>query len=55
MSFLLDQTRRQFLGNSSTGIGTAALATLLNPGDSPGAQNPELAKQNGRLVDFPHQ
>jgi len=26
------QTRRQFLGRSATGIGTAALASLLNPG-----------------------
>ena len=30
MSLLLDQSRRQFLGRQSVGIGTAALASLLN-------------------------
>ena len=31
MRCLLDLTRRQFLGRASTGIGAAALASLLNP------------------------
>ncbi|MCL4695304.1 MAG: twin-arginine translocation signal domain-containing protein, partial [Candidatus Hydrogenedentes bacterium] len=29
--FQLEQTRRQFLGRAATGIGTVALANLLNP------------------------
>lgn len=35
--FLLQQTRRQFLGRAAKGIGSMALASLLNPGFASGA------------------
>jgi hypothetical protein len=43
-------TRRQFFGRSATGLGTAALATLLNRGAS-GAPAP---RATGGLPDLPH-
>jgi hypothetical protein len=45
-------TRRQLFGRAATGIGTAALATLL-AGDSP-ANPPSLSKSGGGLPGLPH-
>ena len=50
---LLDITRRQFLGRVSTGIGAAALASLLNPkllAAQGGAGIPHFAPKAKRVV-----
>ena len=47
------QNRRQFFGRSSTGIGVAALASLLN-GDLSSAEKPGDAARFGGLKDIPH-
>src|SRR6266852_8553303 len=48
----LAMTRRHFFGLSSTGIGAAALASLLNP--SLFAAGPEIDPKTGGLVGLPH-
>ena len=50
-------TRRQFFGRTSAGIGTAALASLLNPNlfarvNPPGT--PQINPKTGGLVRLPH-
>ena len=50
-------TRRQLLGKTSTGIGVAALASLLNPNlfaDEKAAFKPGAAAQFGGLPDMPN-
>ena len=47
------QNRRQFFGRSSTGIGVAALASLLNPGLF-GGEKKEGAERIGGLEGIPH-
>jgi len=39
MNFGINETRRQFLGKSSTGLGAAALSTLLNQGSTNAVDN----------------
>ena len=51
----LQVTRRQFLGKASLGIGSAALASLLNPrlfaaGASSGALLPHFAPKAKRVI-----
>ncbi len=57
----LQQTRRQFFGRAATGIGTAALASLLNPSDASAATrfstsgplplgNPHFAPKAKRVI-----
>ena len=46
----LFETRRQFLGRASAGIGSAALASLLNPGLFASAQTERV----GGLPGFPN-
>ncbi len=46
---ILNQTRRQFFGRSALGIGTAALATLLN-GESKAAQFPGHKPKAKRII-----
>lgn len=52
MSLLLHQTRRQFFGRSATGIGTAALASLLNAGQNKASD--EIPAGNSGMPDLPH-
>jgi hypothetical protein len=53
--FELNETRRHFFGRSATGIGTAALASLLNP-ELFGATAPSLSTANttGGIPGIPH-
>ena len=46
----LHLSRRHFLGRSSTGIGAAALATLLNPSLLRGSQGPHFAPKAKRII-----
>ncbi len=50
--FRLAMTRRHFFGLGSTGIGTAALASLLNPQLFAGAMDANLT--TGGLAGLPH-
>lgn len=45
-----DLSRRQFLGRTSTGIGTAALATLLNPQHLAAAHAPHFPPKATRVI-----
>lgn len=52
--FALAMTRRHFLGRAATGIGTAALASLVNPrllaGDQPVLGKPHFAPTAKRVI-----
>lgn len=50
----LDHTRRQFLGNSTTGLGAAALATLLTTERDARPADSQLATQDSDRVALPH-
>jgi len=51
----LIETRRHFFGRAATGIGTAALASLLNPSPSFAKTNPHAVQGRfGGLSDLPH-
>lgn len=54
MMSLLDHTRRQFLGNSTTGLGAAALATLLTTERDARPADSQLATQDRDRVALPH-
>src|SRR4026207_706770 len=47
-------TRRQLFGRASTGIGVAALASLLNPATFADAASEEKNTQTGGLTGLPH-
>ena len=47
-------TRRQFFGKTAVGIGTAALASLLNPGLFGSAGKPAAEGTSGGLLGAPH-
>ena len=49
----MHENRRQFFGRSSTGIGTMALASLLN-GNLFGKEKPNQQNRVGGLADIPH-
>lgn len=51
MNFGINETRRQFLGKSSTGLGAAALSTLLNQGSANAAAH---SQEHSGLPDLPH-
>ncbi|MEZ6044349.1 MAG: DUF1501 domain-containing protein [Planctomycetaceae bacterium] len=51
---VLQATRRQFIGRTATGIGTAALASLLNPQLFAETSAPESAGLGGVLPGFHH-
>jgi len=48
------QTRRHFFGKSATGIGAAALASLMNPGLFTGRKNAAHADPTGGVLDKLH-
>ncbi len=50
----LEQTRRHFLGRLSTGLGTAALASLLNPASRGAATTAQAAGGAGQGAREPH-
>ncbi len=55
--YQLTMTRRQFFGQSTAGIGIAALASLLNPdlfAASVGADPREISPKTGGLASLPH-